>query len=202
MIGYIKGSISAISKGFCFIETGGIGYRVFISEKTRNRLEIGREAKLLTYMAVREDAISLYGFLYQEEYDLFLLLLSISKIGPRLALGILSSMEPAHFIGAVRRKDVRALTKLPGIGKKTAERLLVELADKVKGFSDDEEDFPARDETAAEEGMAGEAAKALMALGYETEEFVPILSRLAASQPSVSALVGAVLRELAKGGTV
>lgn len=201
MIGYIKGSISAIFKDSCFIEAGGIGYRVFISGKTRNRLDIGREAKLLTYMAVREDAISLYGFLYQEEYDLFLLLLSISKIGPRLALGILSSMEPAHFISAVRRKDVRALTKLPGIGKKTAERLLVELADKVKGFSGDE-DFPVQAETAVEEGMAGEAAKALMALGYETEEFAPILSRLAASQPSVSALVGAVLRELAKGGTV
>lgn len=201
MIGYIKGSISAIFKDSCFIEAGGIGYRVFISEKTRNRLDIGREAKLLTYMAVREDAISLYGFLYQEEYDLFLLLLSISKIGPRLALGILSSMEPAHFISAVRRKDVRALTKLPGIGKKTAERLLVELADKVKGFSGDG-DFPVQAETAVEEGMAGEAAKALMALGYETEEFAPILSRLAASQPSVSALVGAVLRELAKGGTV
>lgn len=201
MIGYIKGSISAIFKDSCFIEAGGIGYRVFISEKTRNRLDIGREAKLLTYMAVREDAISLYGFLYQEEYDLFLLLLSISKIGPRLALGILSSMEPAHFISAVRRKDVRALTKLPGIGKKTAERLLVELADKVKGFFGDE-DFPVQAETAVEEGMAGEAAKALMALGYETEEFAPILSRLAVSQPSVSALVGAVLRELAKGGTV
>lgn len=201
MIGYIKGSISAIFKDSCFIEAGGIGYRVFISEKTRNRLDIGREAKLLTYMAVREDAISLYGFLYQEEYDLFLLLLSISKIGPRLALGILSSMEPAHFISAVRRKDVQALTKLPGIGKKTAERLLVELADKVKGFSGDE-DFPVQEKTAVEEGMAGEAAKALMALGYETEEFAPILSRLAASQPSVSALVGAVLRELARGGTV
>lgn len=201
MIGYIKGKVTGIFKDFCFIEAGGIGYRIFVSEKTRNQLESGREMKLLTYMAVREDAILLYGFLHQDEYDLFLLLLSISKIGPRLALGILSAMDPGRFISAVRRKDVQALTKLPGIGRKTAERLLVELADKAEGFAaaDMDTELPASGRADREDGIAGEAAAALLSLGYETSEFAPILSRLAGAHTSVSALVGAVLRELAQG---
>ena len=131
MIGYIRGKVTALFKDACFLEAGGIGYRIFISDKTRQRLSNGQEAKLLTYMAVREDAILLYGFLGQEEYDLFLVLLSVSKIGPKVAMGILSSMDPAQFVGAVKAQNVSRLTKLPGIGKKTAERLLVELKDKI-----------------------------------------------------------------------
>ena len=127
MIGYIKGRVTALFKDFCFLETGGIGYRIFISDKTRQQLMTGEEAKLFTYMAVREDAILLYGFLGQEEQELFLLLISISKIGPKVAMGILSAMTPAAFVGAVKAQNVTQLTKLPGIGKKTAERLLVEL---------------------------------------------------------------------------
>ena len=135
MIGYIKGRVTALFKDFCFLETGGIGYRIFISDKTRQQLMTGDEAKLFTYMAVREDAILLYGFLGQEEQELFLLLISISKIGPKVAMGILSAMTPAAFVGAVKAQNVTQLTKLPGIGKKTAERLLVELKDKVGVFA-------------------------------------------------------------------
>ena len=89
MIGYIKGKVTSFSKDFCFIETNGIGYRIFISDLNRGKLHIGEEARLLTYMAVREDAVLLYGFLEQEEYDLFLILISVSKIGPKVAMGIL-----------------------------------------------------------------------------------------------------------------
>ena len=80
MIGYVRGRVTALFKDSCFLEAGGIGYRIFISDKTRQQLQTGEEAKLLTYMAVREDAILLYGFLGQEEHDLFLILLSVSKI--------------------------------------------------------------------------------------------------------------------------
>ena len=85
MIGYINGIVSGFPKDACFLETGGIGYRIFISERTRSLLHIGEEARLLTYMAVREDAILLYGFPEQDEYDLFLILISVSKIGPKVA---------------------------------------------------------------------------------------------------------------------
>ena len=196
MIGYIKGRVTALFKDFCFLETGGIGYRIFISDKTRQQLMTGEEAKLFTYMAVREDAILLYGFLGQEEQELFLLLISISKIGPKVAMGILSAMTPAAFVGAVKAQNVTQLTKLPGIGKKTAERLLVELKDKVGVFASGE--IPSVSAAEPDEGVSGEAARALMALGYEAEEIAPVLKRLAGEYDNVSQLVGAALREFGK----
>ena len=108
MIGYIQGIVSGFPKDACFLETGGIGYRIFISERTRSLLHIGEEARLLTYMAVREDAILLYGFPEQDEYDLFLILISVSKIGPKVAIGILSSMTPDAFVRANRKENSRA----------------------------------------------------------------------------------------------
>lgn len=198
MIGYIRGKVTALFKDACFLEAGGIGYRIFISDKTRQRLSNGEEAKLLTYMAVREDAILLYGFLGQEEYDLFLVLLSVSKIGPKVAMGILSSMDPAQFVGAVKAQNVSRLTKLPGIGKKTAERLLVELKDKVGAFASEDMEGAAETETPKDDGITGEAVRALMSLGYEMEEITPVLRKLASSYDNVSALVSAALREFAR----
>lgn len=198
MIGYIRGKVTALFKDACFLEAGGIGYRIFISDKTRQRLSNGQEAKLLTYMAVREDAILLYGFLGQEEYDLFLVLLSVSKIGPKVAMGILSSMDPAPFVGAVKAQNVSRLTKLPGIGKKTAERLLVELKDKVGAFASEDMEGAVETEAPKDDGITGEAVKALMSLGYEMEEIAPIMKRLAGSYTNVSALVSAALREFAR----
>ena len=198
MIGYIRGKVTALFKDACFLEAGGIGYRIFISDKTRQRLSNGQEAKLLTYMAVREDAILLYGFLGQEEYDLFLVLLSVSKIGPKVAMGILSSMDPAQFVGAVKAQNVSRLTKLPGIGKKTAERLLVELKDKVGAFASEDMEGAVETETPKDDGITGEAVRALMSLGYEMEEITPVLRKLAGSYTTVSALVSAALREFAR----
>lgn len=198
MIGYIRGKVTALFKDACFLEAGGIGYRIFISDKTRQQLVSGEEAKLLTYMAVREDAILLYGFLGEEEYELFLLLISISKIGPKVAMGILSAMTPSAFVGAVKTQSVTKLTKLPGIGKKTAERLLVELKDKIGAFA--VEDVPEEKAVpAVEENPAtGEAVTALMSLGYEMDEITPVLGRLAGSYDNVSKLVSAALREFAR----
>ncbi|MGN0954075.1 Holliday junction branch migration protein RuvA [Dialister sp.] len=198
MIGYIRGKVTAVFKDSCFLEAGGIGYRIFISDKTRQRLTTGEEARLLTYMAVREDAILLYGFPGEEEYQLFLLLISVSKIGPKVAMGILSAMTPPAFVGAVKTQNLSQLTKLPGIGKKTAERLLVELKDKMGAFA--VETMPEETETpaAAEDPMTGEAVKALLSLGYEMEEITPVMARLSGSFDSVSGLVSAALREFAR----
>lgn len=198
MIGYIRGKVTALFKDACFLEAGGIGYRIFISDKTRQQLVSGEEAKLLTYMAVREDAILLYGFLGEEEYELFLLLISISKIGPKVAMGILSAMTPSAFVGAVKTQSVTKLTKLPGIGKKTAERLLVELKDKIGAFA--VEDVPEEKAVPAveENPVTGEAVKALMSLGYEMDEITPVLGRLVGSYDNVSKLVSAALREFAR----
>ena len=125
-------------------------------------------------------------------------MISISKIGPKVAMGILSAMTPAAFVGAVKAQNVSQLTKLPGIGKKTAERLLVELKDKVGVFASVEAEMPAVSAAEQDEGMSGEAARALMALGYEAEEIAPVLKRLAGEYDNVSQLVGAALREFGK----
>ena len=125
-------------------------------------------------------------------------MISISKIGPKVAMGILSAMTPAVFVGAVKAQNVTQLTKLPGIGKKTAERLLVELKDKVGVFALGEMEMPAVSAAEPDEGVSGEAARALMALGYEAEEIAPVLKRLAGEYDNVSQLVGAALREFGK----
>ena len=196
MIGYIRGVITGVYGEFCFIETGGIGYKVYISASDRESLHTGKEARLITYLAVREDALTLYGFLSQEAYDLFLMLLSISKIGPKLAMGILSSVRPSDFAGAVRNKNVTVLTRIPGIGKKTAERLVLELKDKMGSFGG-EEDGPAPSE-ALSESAADEAAAALCSLGYTEEEVRPVVAALASSIGETGRLIRAALRELGK----
>lgn len=200
MIGYIKGKATVVSKEFCFIETGGIGYRVFISEMSRQNIHLGESVRLLTYMAVREDAVLLYGFLTQEEYDLFLILISVSQIGPKVAMGILSVMAPADFVVSIRNRNLSVLTKLPGVGKKTAERLLVELKDKVGGFAEDDIDESELLEAGKSEvnGLAADAAKYLRALGYEDVEIQPVLKKLSAKYKDVSPLVSAALREFGK----
>lgn len=198
MIGYIRGKIAGVFEDFCFIEAGGIGYRVYISDRDRQNLHMGEEAKLLTHLAVREDAFTLYGFLSQEAYELFLLLISVSKIGPKVAMGILSSARPEQFSMAVRNKDIAALTKLPGIGKKTAERLVLELKDKVGAFGGEEMSSTGTVSLGEEEGIAAEAIAALHSLGYEPEEVRGVVLRLAETAATPQALIGAVLRELGK----
>lgn len=197
MIGYIKGKATRFFKDFCFLETNGIGYRVFISNMDREKIHLEEEVCLLTYMAVREDAILLYGFLKQEAYDLFLVLISVSKIGPKVAMGILSSMSPEKFIQAIRNKDVAALTKLPGIGKKTAERLIVELKDKTEAF-DGVITEVAPDGMAVESGdigLIGEATKFLQTLGYDSSEILPVLKEIAGNYQDVASLVSGALRK-------
>ena len=201
MIGYIKGIVSGFPKDACFLETGGIGYRIFISERTRSLLHIGEEARLLTYMAVREDAILLYGFPEQDEYDLFLILLSVSKIGPKVAIGILSSMTPDAFVRAIVSRNVTALTKLPGIGKKTAEKLIVELKDKIniedmlnRAAHGEEAGF--QEQNPAEEGIQAEAVQALVALGYGSTESMKAVKRASPDCVTVEELLKEALKYL------
>ena len=166
---------------YCLIETaGGVGYRVFMPVSQLRTLSAGQAAKVLTYTAVREDAIQLYGFLTQQYYDLFTLLLSVSGVGPKGAIGILGAARPEDFYLAVQSRDLKMLTKLPGIGKKTAERMVLELKDKIGTLESEEND---REFTAAVSGKGGteavnEAMAALSALGYTNSEILPVLRKI------------------------
>ena len=198
MIGYVKGIVSHLFLDSCFVDVNGVGYRVFIPGSTREELTTGHEALLFTYMSVREDAIVLYGFYTQDEYDLFILLIAVNGIGPKAALGILSAVHPDGFRLAVQQKNMAVLTKISGIGKKTAERIILELQDKV-GTADITTAAVAAEGSAAPQGIMEEALAALTSLGYTTQEVLPVLQEKASQCDSVESLLKASLRVLGSG---
>lgn len=199
MIGYLKGTVNHLFIDHCFIDVHGVGYRVFISTSTRNQLVINNDSTLFTYLNVREDAMQLYGFYTQMEYDLFIKLISVSGIGPKVALGILSAITVEKLCQAIGQKQVTILTKLPGIGKKTAERLILELADKVGTIAKESDELENIDSLAMEvnQDVIAETMQALMSLGYTQAEFMPILKNLK-SIDSVESAIKFVLKEFAK----
>lgn len=179
MIGFLRGRVAYTFPDYCFLDVHDVGYRVFISHQTRNQISVGTEVMLYIHTHVREDAILLYGFFSQEEYDLFQHLIGISGIGPKVAQGILSAITANEFYHLIHRKDVKAITKLPGIGKKTAERIILELKDKLSAASFDVSD--AADETAAlgdaMGDMVSEAIEALLSLGFQQSEVQSVLKK-------------------------
>ena len=132
MIAYIKGNIEIKTKEYIIIEVNGIGYKIFMSSSAINELEQGKTAKIYTYLKVKEDDVSLYGFLNNEELVTFELLIGVGGIGAKSAITILSNITPSKFALAVITNNVNALKKLPGIGPKTAQRIILELKDKMK----------------------------------------------------------------------
>lgn len=181
MIGSIKGTVAYQAAEYCLVETaGGVGYRVFMPVSQLRTLSVGQSVKVLTYTAVREDAIQLYGFMTQQYYDLFTLLLSVSGVGPKGALGILGAAKPEDFYLAVQSRDLKMLTKLPGIGKKTAERMVLELKDKIGTLESAENDreFAEAVSGNSDSAAVNEAMAALSALGYSNSEILPVLRKI------------------------
>lgn len=162
MIEHVRGVLQYKSPTFIVIETGGIGYKINLPLASYELLPAeGDEIKINTYLHYREDNLALYGFLSQEERDFFLLLISISKIGPKSALRMLSSISPSEFKKAIKREDLTTLTDIPGIGKKTAQRLILELKERVA----EEEIIEGGDEE-----LVKDALSALFSLGYTRNE--------------------------------
>lgn len=196
MIASLKGSVSYLGTEICIVETtGGVGYRVFMPAAHLAQLTLDSNVKLYIHTAVREDALLLYGFLSQEYYDLFELLLTVSGVGPKMALGILSAVKPDAFYLAVQSRDMKILTKLPGIGKKTAERMLLELKDKVGSFSTDSGNEFAENVVSGSGSPVAEAMEALVSLGYDNSEIVPVIKQI----PHIDSLSGEeILRQALK----
>ena len=169
MIASLNGKILSKQVDSLILDVGGVGYEVMISSRTHDTMPaVGEDAFLLIRTQVREDAITLYGFYEQEEKDLFLLLNSVSGIGPKLALGILSGISAGELCQAISSKDFARLTALSGVGKKTAQRLCVELGEKVGILSSGvnmSETLPAS-EVAVEGFAMQDAVSALINLGY------------------------------------
>ena len=201
MIGYLKGVISHIFVNSCFIDVHGVGYRTYAPASTLDTLCVGQEAMLYTYMSVREDAIVLYGFATQDEYDLFMILIGVNGVGPKVALGILSAGTADSFRLAVHQKDIKGLTKMPGIGKKTAERIVLELQDKIGPVAS--EDAGAADlGNSAAPGLSdilAETLAALTSLGYSEQEVLPVAESHLAGCTTVEQLLKETLKALGSG---
>lgn len=167
---YIKGSLEVKTKGYIVVECNGIGYKIFMSDKSLNEIgNVGDTVKVYTHYHVREDEISLYGFKTDEELRMFELLLSVSGIGAKSAITMLSNIEPSEFAFAVISDDVDRMTKIPGIGKKTAQRLILELKDKLKSEEIERNKEEIEKEIKEVEGL-NEAVSALQVLGYSRRE--------------------------------
>ena len=187
MIGRLRGIIIEKQPPLVLIEVGGVGYEVHMPMTCFYELpEAGQEAIVFTHFVVREDAQLLYGFNNKQERTLFKELIKTNGVGPKLALAILSGMSAQQFVNAVEREEVGALVKLPGIGKKTAERLIVEMKDRFKGLHGDL--FTATDD--AEQ----EAVAALVALGYKPQEASRMVSKIARPDASSETLIREALR--------
>ncbi len=171
MFHYIKGTYDGITEDFIVVENNGIGYKIYISSFTENNISSpGNEVLLYIFQVVREDSITLYGFLNEEELKLFKSLISVSGIGPRVALSILSHISPKELFHAIVNQEVDSLTKLKGIGKKSAQRIILELKDKLSNLVE----LSGRDE---EDVLAlSEAKEALLSLGYSAREINDALS--------------------------
>lgn len=198
MIGRIRGVLLEKRPGLALIEVGGLGYDVEIPYTTFFRLgETGAETALHTHFAVREDAQSLYGFATRLDRDLFRSLIKTSGVGPKLALAILSGLEAQAFMAAVVEHDVNTLVKIPGVGKKTAERLLIEMSDRIKQLEGGLRTAPVTTENATParlESPTDEAEAALIALGYRPQEASRAVAKVAEKGMDSEELIRLALR--------
>lgn len=201
MIQYIKGILADIEETAIIIDNHGIGYQVHISGQTFDYLpEIGAELKMYIYFQVKEDGISLYGFLTKDDLRIFKLLITVNGVGPKGALAILSVLTPDDLRFAVIADDAKAIAKAPGVGTKTAQRVVLELKDKLKledAFAVNEERIP-NAAVVQEKGIRQEALQALTALGYSATEASQVLTGIEiTADTSVEDVLKLALRNMA-----
>lgn len=190
MIGLIKGEVVEKTERALLIDTGNIGYEVNVLPNARNAAKLGETLNLFTYLAVREDALELYGFSDQKELEFFKLLISISGIGPKGAIAVLAIAPPDTLEKAVRSGDTNYLTRVSGIGKKRAEKIVLELKDKLGSL----------ETGAADHNLQGEAdaLEALQSLGYSLPEAREALKKLSPDITDTSEKVKAALKVMGK----
>ena len=190
MFAYIKGSLEMKFKNYVVIDVGGLGYKIFMPENTINEIgELGNLIKVFTYYRVREDDISIFGFNTQEQLRMFELLLSVSGVGAKSALAMLSCVEPSEFAIAVISNNVKLLTQIPGIGPKSAQRIILELQDKLKAEQNEEQIEASKTKSAQINENVQEAISGLMVLGYSRKDIEKAFEHLAIETLSVEDLI-------------
>lgn len=195
MYAYIAGEVVQKAAAYVVLDVGGIGYQIFTDTFSLNALKTGERAKLYTYLKVAEDDMTLYGFSAKEQKEMFEKLLSISGIGPKAAVSVLSVMRVNDIAAAVVSNDDKAFTNVPGIGKKTAQRLVLELKEKVE--LEDAIGFGA-DLSEISQDAAAEAAAALVGLGYNRQEAVAAVAAVRNLGDTAEEFVSLALKRLGK----
>lgn len=195
MYEYIIGDVRWIKEDYVVLENNKIGYRIFTSINSSIKLEIGmKDVMMYTYYNLRDDGVYLYGFLDEDEIKIFKLLLTVSKIGPKVAIGILSGLTPNQIQRAIFEKNIPTLCKAPGVGKKTAERMILELRDKIEIDDDMDDDI----DTKLDRDEDEEAINGLMSLGYSRYEIEKTLRDIDTSKIGVEEIIRHTLRKLSK----
>ena len=197
MISYIKGTLERRGENDIIVEAGGIGYRIFVSTLAKLP-QTGEAVQIFTYFSVKEDGMSLYGFAAREEQEMFEKLLLVNGVGPKGALGFLSVLNPSEIVMAILSDDVKTLSKAPGVGRKTAQRVILDLKDK----------FKTEDAVSSLEGAAGiaesvgggnakfEAIDAMTALGYSRSEAAQAVNAVAAEGMTTEDILKAALKRM------
>lgn len=209
MLAYIKGILEMKMTGFVVIDVGGLGYKVNMSDVGIEKLgNIGKEVKVYTYYRVREDDISIFGFNTLEEFRMFELLISVSGVGAKTALTMLAVCEPSEFAIAVISEDIKVLTGIPGIGPKSAKRIILELKDKIKQQQQIEEinskvkeennKTSKIQEAIKNNDKVNEAISALQVLGYNKKEIEKKLEKLDIKEMTLEEIIKKGLLELSK----
>ena len=202
MIYSLMGTVAVLEPGLAVLDCGGVGYACRTTNFTLGSLQKGKTATLFTHLSVREDGVELYGFGSKEEKRLFLLLISVSGVGPKAALAILSTVPTSQLALAIITEDVKTLTLAPGVGKKIAQRIVLELRDKLAQERDAAQ--PARAVPAADthlrlpEDKVGEASAALAVLGYSTPEIRQALQGVDVERLSREEIIKAALKNMVK----
>ena len=196
MFYYVDGTVSVLQTGLAVIDCGGVGYACHASQNTISRLKIGTKARLLTYLNVREGIFELYGFIDEEEKSCFEMMIGVSGVGPKAALSILSVAPPDRLALSIITGDEKMLTQAPGIGKKIAQRIVLELKDKVE-----QQDVSAPAGSAAPvspvvDDAQREAQAALQALGYTSAEAARAINLVRDQADTVDALIMLALRQI------
>ena len=194
----LKGTLTVLTPGMAVVECGGVGYKCLISDTTLRTLpHPGGEVLVYTHLAVREDAMDMYGFAGQEELEFFKLLITVSGVGPKVALAILSELAPDRLAVAIASGDAKAISRAQGVGSKTAQRVVLDLKDKMGGVSAADEEAVQAAGAASASGNAADAVEALVSFGYSRSEASLAVGRLDSSL-SADQLIRDALKALSR----
>ncbi|MCI8414877.1 MAG: Holliday junction branch migration protein RuvA [Ruminiclostridium sp.] len=199
MLYYLKGTVGHLAPNLAVMDCGGVGFACSTTSHTLSRLQVGEEAKLYTHLNVREDAMELYGFASENERSCFQMLISISGVGPKAALSVLSATTPEGLAAAIITGDEKTLTAAPGIGKKIAQRIILELKDKLaKGQLSAEGEQGGMAVTVIPQDKTSEASAALAVLGYSAGEIASALKGLDLDALPLEEIIRQALRRMVK----